>query len=282
MLHVLCRPHMYRPIETVPCLFRGILPRVRRAVALLGVALLGLAATPGCHGAEAQPQAMPPLPVRILRLTEKPINDEDEYLASLTSRRSITLYAQVNGYIRKIAQKPGDKVRQGALLIEIDPGQQAATLKSLAAGLETRKATRDFAVHNDESSKTLVESGLLSSLEYQQRRSQRAAAEADVKVAEAQMQAQADLLRYYRITAPSDGAVGDVPVKIGDYVTPQTRLTSVDQDNLVEAYVYVPINKAPNIKPETKIALVGEDGQIVCEEKPSFVSPQVNVDTQTV
>jgi RND family efflux transporter MFP subunit len=245
-------------------------------------AMVGAGASSGCHGAEAHPQATPPLPVSILRLTEKPINEEDDYLASLTSRRSITLYAQVSGYIRKIPSKPGDRVTQGAPLIEIDPGQQASTLKSLAAGLETRKATRNFAIHNDESSKNLVASGLLSDLEYQQRHSQRAAAEADVKVAEAQVQAQSDLLRYYRITAPSDGTVGDVPVKIGDYVTPQTRLTSVDQDNLVEAYVYVPIAKAAAIKAETRVALLGEDGQVICEEKPSFVSPQVNVDTQTV
>jgi RND family efflux transporter MFP subunit len=254
----------------------------RGSVAFAIAAIAAFAASSGCHGAEAKPQPAPPLPVSILRLTDKPIADEDEYLASLTSRRSITLYAQVSGYIRKIPSKPGDRVKEGALLIEIDPGQHAATLKSLSASLETRKVTRDFAVHNDESSKNLAASGLLSDLEYQQRHSQRAAAEADVKVAEAQVQAQADLLRYYRITAPSDGTLGDVPVKIGDYVTPQTRLTSVDQDNLVEAYVYVPITKAGTIKPETRVALLGEDGKTVCEEKPSFVSPQVNVDTQTV
>ena len=273
---------MRRPHEPALSPPRGHTRARLRSLLVVGAVGVGVAAWSGCHGAEAQPQAMPPLPVKILRLQQKPINDEDEYLASLTSRRSITLYAQVNGYIRKIPSKPGDKVKQGALLIEIDPGQQASTLKSLAASLETRRATRDFAVHTDESSKNLVESGLLSDLEYQQRRSQRAAAEADVKVAEAQVQGQSDLLRYYRITAPSDGTLGDVPVKIGDYVTPQTRLTSVDQDNLVEAYVYVPITKAATIKDETRVALLGEDGQVICEEKPSFVSPQVNVDTQTV
>ncbi|MET0595809.1 MAG: efflux RND transporter periplasmic adaptor subunit [Polyangiaceae bacterium] len=275
---------MHRSIA-VPTVVTRLRPSSRnlaRVVASLA-AVAPLALATACHNAaEAGPQAAPPQPVSVLRLTEKPINDEDEYLASLTSRRSITLYSQVNGYIRQIPSKPGDKVREGALLIAIDPGQQTATLKSLAASLETRKATRDFAVHNDESSKNLAASGLLSDLEYQQRHSLRATAEADVKVAEAQLQAQADLLRYYRITAPSDGTMGDVPVKIGDYVTPQTRLTSVEQDNLVEAYVYIPIHKATSIKAETRIALLAEDGQIICEEKPSFVSPQVNVDTQTI
>jgi RND family efflux transporter MFP subunit len=270
---------MHPPIQPAAPPSRGFSCARGAFVASCFVVML---AASGCHNAQPQPQAAPPLPVSILRLTEKPVRDEDEYLASLTSRRSITLYSQVNGYIRRIPSKPGDKVKEGALLIEIDPGQHAATLKSLSATLETRKVARDFAVHHDESSKNLAASGLLSDLEYQQRRSQRAAAEADVKVAEAQAQAQADLLRYYRITAPSDGTVGDVPVKIGDYVTPQTRLTSVDQDNLVEAYVYVPITKAATIKPETRVALLAEDGKTICEEKPSFVSPQVNIDTQTV
>jgi RND family efflux transporter MFP subunit len=273
---------MHSSIQPVSPLLHGLSRAFCGSVPFAIAAPALVAALSGCRGVEAQPQAAPPLPVNVVRLTEKPIADEDDYLASLTSRRSITLYSQVSGYIRKIPSKPGDKVKQGALLIEVDPGQHAATLKSLAATLETRKVTRDFAVHHDESSKNLAASGLLSDLEYQQRHSQRAAAEADVRVAEAQVQAQADLLRYYRITAPSDGTVGDVPVKIGDYVTPQTRLTSVDQDNLVEAYVYVPISKAAIIKPETRVALLGEDGKPICEEKPSFVSPQVNVDTQTV
>jgi RND family efflux transporter MFP subunit len=262
---------------------RKLLGRARSVACLaVGAASLGVA-SPACHNAaEAQPQAAPPTPVNVVRLAQKLINDEDEYLGSLTSRRSITLYSQVSGYIRQIAAKPGDKVREGSLLIAIDPGQQAATLRSLAASLETRKATRDFAVHNDESSKNLAASGLLSDLEYQQRHSLRATAEADVKMAEAQLQAQADLLRYYRITAPGDGVMGDVPVKIGDYVTPQTRLTSVEQDNLVEAYVYIPIHRAASLQPETRIALLGDDGRTICEEKPSFVSPQVNVDTQTI
>jgi RND family efflux transporter MFP subunit len=279
---------MHRSLATsslLPRLLRNSRRLFGRAWSVGGLAIgaASLGALPACQKpAEAQSQAAPPTPVNVVRLTEKLINDEDEYLASLTSRRSITLYSQVTGYIRQIAAKPGDKVREGSLLIAIDPGQQAATLRSLAASLETRKATRDFAVHNDESSKNLAASGLLSDLEYQQRHSLRATAEADVKMAEAQLQAQADLLRYYRITAPSDGIMGDVPVKIGDYVTPQTRLTSVEQDSLVEAYVYIPIHKAAAIQAETRVALLGDDGRTICEEKPSFVSPQVNVDTQTI
>jgi RND family efflux transporter MFP subunit len=210
------------------------------------------------------------------------VTDFDQYLASLTSRRSITLYPQVAGYVRAIRVRPGDPVKAGALLVVIDPGQQAPTLKSLEANLQTKRAALAYAIQNDEASRDLVKAGLIGQLDYEQRHSQRLAAEADVQAAEAQVQAQADLLRFYHITAPSDGVVGDVPVKIGDYVNQQTRLTSVDQDKLVEAYIYIPITKANGIKPDTTIQLVDERGTVVCEQNPSFISPQVSVDTQTV
>jgi RND family efflux transporter MFP subunit len=245
-----------------------------------GAAIVLLVAA--CHGAATKPPAYGPMPVHVQKLAKEPVADQDEYLASLTSRHSVTLYAQVTGYIQALGAKPGDEVKAGAMLVQIDPAQQASTLRSLRAGLETRKANLAFAIQNDESSKGLVKSGLLSELDYEQRHSQRVAAEADLRTAEAQVDAQGDLLRYYRITAPTAGVLGDVPVKIGDYVTPQTRLTSVDQDNLIEAYVYIPIERVKRIKPETTVVLVGDDGKVLCNVKPSFISPQVNVDTQTV
>jgi RND family efflux transporter MFP subunit len=255
-------------------------PRHTRLFPKVVMAFLGLAL--GCHPAEEGSQDFGAMPVRVQKLAPTLVADQDEYLASLTSRHSITLYAQVSGYIQATLVKPGQEVKAGALLVQIDPAQQASTLRSLQASLETKKANLAFAVQNDESSKGLAKSGLLSELDYDQRHSQRVAAESDVRTGEAQVQAQSDLLRYYRIVAPSDGVVGDVPVKVGDYVTPQTRLTSVDQDNLIEAYVYVPVARVSRIKPDTTVALVGDDGKVVCEQTPTFISPQVSVDSQSI
>jgi RND family efflux transporter MFP subunit len=250
----------------------------------LVLALFVLAwASAACRASGAgQTAGFGPLPVQVSRLAATQVTDFDEYLASLTSRRSITLYPQVSGYVRAIRVRPGDHVQAGARLVVIDPGQQGSLLRSLEANLQTKRASLAYAIQNDEASRDLVRAGLIGQLDYEQRHSQRIAAEADVRAAEAQVQAQGDLLRFYDITAPSEGLVGDVPVKIGDYVNPQTRLTSVDQDKLIEAYIYVPITKASAVKPDTTIQLVDDSGKVVCEQKPSFISPQVSVDTQTV
>jgi multidrug efflux pump subunit AcrA (membrane-fusion protein) len=225
---------------------------------LVPVVMSGLALTVGCHR-NAPTAAVGPMAVQMVALTPEAVVDQDEYLASLTSRHSITLYAQVSGVVMAVGAHPGDSVKSGATLVQINPAQQASTLRSLQAALATKQANLVYAVQNDESSRALEQDGLLSGLD-----------------------AQADLLRYYRIAAPTDGVVGDIPVKVGDYVTPQTRLTSVDQDKLIEAYVYIPVARASSITAETRVALLGDDDAVLCEEKPSFVSPQVNVETQSI
>ena len=47
-------------------------------------------------------------------------------------------------------------------------------------------------------------------------------------------------LAYYNLVAPFDGLVGDIPVHLGDYVSPQTLLTTVDENKDLEAYIYIP------------------------------------------
>ena len=60
----------------------------------------------------------------------------------------------------------------------------------------------------------------------------------------AQTRTQREQLAYYEIRAPFDGIVGDIPVHLGDYVSSTTTLTTVDEDKDLEAYIYVPTERA--------------------------------------
>ena len=55
---------------------------------------------------------------------------------------------------------------------------------------------------------------------------------------------QEEQLAYYTIRAPFDGVVGDIPVHVGDYVSATTMLTTVDENKDLEAYIYVPTERA--------------------------------------
>ena len=72
--------------------------------------------------------------------------------------------------------------------------------------------------------------------------------QADYESTVATTQSQKKQLGYYHIAAPFDGIVGDVPVHLGDYVSPTTMLTTVDENRDLEAYIYIPTERVTQIR----------------------------------
>ena len=64
----------------------------------------------------------------------------------------------------------------------------------------------------------------------------------------------------YTITAPTAGIVGDVPVRVGNQVSPQTVLTTIDQNDTLEVNVSVPIERAPALKIGLPMQVLSSDG----------------------
>ena len=239
---------------------------VRRGVWGVWVAALALS---GCHGSKGQegaqqaaggpgapggPAAGKPLPVEVLKLERGEIRDISSYLGTLISRQSVTIYPQVAGYVQGIRVKPGQRVKKGDVLLEVDPRQGRASVQSAQAQRSSALAQRQFARSTRERAEQLLREGLLSRQDYEQSVSQAAAAEASARAAEAQLESQEVELGFYRVAAPFDGVVGDVPVKVGDAVSLQTALTSVDQSRALELSVSVPADRAAQVKQgETQI-----------------------------
>jgi RND family efflux transporter MFP subunit len=89
-------------------------------------------------------------------------------------------------------------------------------------------------------------------------------------------------LHYYTVASPTDGIVGDIPVRVGDRVTVSTLLTTVDQPGALEAYVYVPVERAAEVKVGTPVEILDEGSKPLATSRIRFISPQVDNQTQTV
>jgi RND family efflux transporter MFP subunit len=76
--------------------------------------------------------------------------------------------------------------------------------------------------------------------------------------------------------------VGDIPVRVGDRVTVSTLLTTVDSPGIMEAYISVPVERAAQLRPGLPVRMVDSTGNVVAESHVTFVSPQVDDQTQTV
>ena len=248
---------------------------------LLVCALLGGCGQKSSAGdaAGGAPQAMP---VQVLAVVPEKIADTTEYLAILKSRHSATINPQVEGHVTSIDVKSGDRVKMGDALLQIDPMKQEATVNSQDAARASQEAAVKLAKVNLERAQKLLAAGVISKMDFDNAQTNYDSAVAQLKSLEQQVQQQKVELRYYHVSAPMDGIVGDIPVRVGDRVTVSTLLTTVDEPGALEAYVYVPASRAKELRLDLPVKLLDENGAVLAETAVTFVSPQVDPDTQTV
>jgi RND family efflux transporter MFP subunit len=89
-------------------------------------------------------------------------------------------------------------------------------------------------------------------------------------------------LAYYTIRAPFDGVVGDIPVHVGDYVSAATMLTTVDEGKDLEAYIYIPTERAGQARLGLEVDLTDDSGKLLDKTKINFLSPQVDSTLQGI
>lgn len=115
------------------------------------------------------------------------------------------------------------------------------------------------------------------------------AAQAELNQAEAQLaRAQADRavastnLEDTQVVAPIAGVVGDIEVKVGDYVTPQDVLTSIIQNDALELNIAIPLERTNQLRVGLPVELLDAQGELLTRGEISFVSPEVNTADQAV
>jgi RND family efflux transporter MFP subunit len=249
----------------------------------LHTGLMALLTVSACsRGGPAAPPQMPPVGVGVQQLANKPVVITSEYIAVLKSRRSSEVRPQVEGVITSIMAKSGDRVKAGTPILQIDASKQQATVESDEASRAAQDESVHYAQQQYERAKQLLSVGAISQQEFEQAETALKTATASQDALKAKVQESRVQLRYYRVTSPTDGTLGDIPVREGDRVKTDTVLTTVDQRAGLEVYIQVPIERAPDVKTGLPVHLVDQQGHILAETVIDFVSPQVDDKTQSI
>jgi RND family efflux transporter MFP subunit len=232
----------------------------------------------GC--AKSQPQeaaqGMQAMPVQTMTVAAAPVPQSDEYVATIKSRRSATINPQVDGNLTKILVHSGEHVTAGQLLMQIDPARQEATLASQAATEQQKLAVYKYNQLQVDRQRKLFADGVISKDALDQAEQAYSNSKADYESAAASRQEQEKQLDYYQIDAPFDGIVGDIPVHVGDYVSSTTMLTTVDENKDLEAYIYIPTERAAQVRNGLGVQIVDNNGNPIENSSIDFVSPQVD------
>jgi len=138
-------------------------------------------------------------------------------IGSVTPAQGVTVSADLPGIVSRIAFESGQRVRKGAVLVELDTRQERAQLASA-------QARRDLAGTNLTRSEGLIQKGVTSRAEFDKVRAEDRQAEANVNEIAATIERKT-------IRAPFDGMLGIREVNIGQYMeggAPIVPLQSID------------------------------------------------------
>lgn len=224
---------------------------------------------------------MPPMPVEAITLADQPVDQVTDFIGTVRSRRSTTIQPQVEGFITRIPVKSGDRVRAGAVIVEIDSRSQQAAVASLESQKAALQADLQLARQLAQRAKTLFDAGANSQQELEQAQTAVQTNEAQVGAFDAQIRAQQVELAYHRVTAPVAGIIGDIPSRVGDRVTNSTVITTVDQNEGLELYINIPVQQAALVALKTPIRLLDDKGAVMATTSVNFISPSVD-DTQSI
>jgi RND family efflux transporter MFP subunit len=222
------------------------------------------------------------MPVAVAPVTLSPVPSSDTYVATIKSRRSSTMQPQVDGNLVKIFVHSGDLVKVGQVLMRIDPLKQVATVQSQQGTQSQKKAVYDYSKIELDRQQRLFEAGVVSRDAFDQATQAYQNAKGDYESNAALTDTQKQQLAYYDIRAPFEGIVGDIPVHLGDYVSPTTLLTTVDENADLEAYIYVPTERAGVVRRGLPVEILDGTGNVLVKSRIDFISPQVDNGLQSI
>ena len=220
--------------------------------------------------------------VKTISLEARPMPQSSEFVATIRSLRSTTVQPQVEGIVRRLFVRAGDRVRPGDPLIQIDPAKQEATVNATESQGASREADLAYAKQQLARMQKLHDAGAVSRAELEQAETAHKNAEAQLAAVQAQIRGNQVELQYYRVTAPSAGIIGDIPVRQGDRVTPSTPITTIDQPEGLEAYINVPLERARDLKLGLLVDLLDNEGAVIVTKPLTFIAPRADDATQSV
>ena len=158
-----------------------------------------------------------------------------KFSARMKGQNDVTVTPQVSGQLMKICVTEGQQVKKGQTLFIIDSRNAQLELEAAQANLQAALAQENSAKLEYESNKNLFDKKIVSS--YMLNNSENAYKQAKAAVAQARAAANRAKveLGFCTITATVPGIIGEIPVRIGDQVSPMTQLTILSGNSTMYA-----------------------------------------------
>lgn len=203
-------------------------------------------------------------PVEVMPVKRMSLQETTQLVGTIAANESAELRAEYAGVVESIHFEEGAQVMQGDVLIQLDTRELKAQLAETKAGLVL--ATKTL-----ERNRRLLEDRAVSELEVD-------AAEAELARLKAVTERLGVQMAKAAIHAPFDGVVGERSVSVGDYVTSQSGITTVDDLSRIKVEMQVPERYLPLLQPGSTFQLrtaTSKDDAVTMGEI-YFLSPRID------
>jgi membrane fusion protein (multidrug efflux system) len=213
--------------------------------------------------------AMPPTPVEVADVNPRIVRDRFHALGTLEADQNIEVVSEVGGKVRSIAFAEGQRVVEGATLVQIEDAEYRAEAKR-------SEAQRALAVADFERAKTLHEQNVISNQELDDKKAALQIAEANEELAKAR-------LAKTRIVAPWSGLIGRRRVSTGSYVSAGDRITDMARVDEIRVEFSAPERFFDDLKSgiEVNVSTPAFPGEVF-RGKVTVVDPIVDPTTRNV
>ncbi|WP_295638754.1 efflux RND transporter periplasmic adaptor subunit [uncultured Methylibium sp.] len=186
------------------------------ALTAVATALFGLQAPDAeANPAPAEPQATP---VSVAAVVQSEVSVWDEFSGRLEAVERVDVRSRVAGAVQSVHFREGALVKQGELLITIDPAPYAADVDRAEAQVVAAQARVAYTQSEGNRAQRLWDERAIAQRELDERVNAQREAEANLRAAQAALQSARLSLAYTQVRAPVAGRVGRLEVTVGNLV----------------------------------------------------------------
>lgn len=208
------------------------------------------------------------LNVDVYVVTPDVIEDKIFTTGTLTSNDEVELASEISGLIQEIYLREGEDVNKGELLVKINDSELKAQLKRADFRL-------NLAEDREKRQEQLLEKGGISQEEYDGTLNEVNVLRAEVSLINAQIE-------KTEIRAPFTGKLGLKYVSDGSYITPNSRIATLQDIDPIKIDFSIPERYASQIEVGNKVTFTvqGIDEELIAEVYAK--EPRIDTDTRTL
>jgi multidrug efflux system membrane fusion protein len=240
----------------------------------------------GCSDPRESRQAS--VPVTVARAEQRSVPFEIAAPGTVEPMRAAAVTAQVSGMVINVRFREGDEVREGAVLVEIDPRPYRNALDQAEATLARDLVQLENARRQVERYRSLAQDAGIAAEQFESLQAAAQGLEATVKSDSANLDNARLNLEYTSIRAPISGRTGSLLIKEGNVVRAQGSgpLVTLNQTRPILVRFAVPAPNLPLIRRYQDSSLVvrvrADEDTTALSGRLVFVDNVVDTTTGTI